>query len=109
MELLRSGKLEPDQRIFCRRTLTIAGRHMDCTHSPAINNLRASEALAYSCNTYLATVATRFTPAELKRFLERTGFSALTRFATDETTGRVAMAPDTPHLQLQALGEWGIE
>jgi cell division protein FtsI/penicillin-binding protein 2 len=109
MELMRSGKLEAGKRVFCRRTLTIAGRHMDCTHSPAVNNPNAPEALAYSCNIYFATVATQFTPAELKQLLERAGFTALTRLALDETTGRVTMAPDTPHLQLQALGEWGIE
>jgi cell division protein FtsI/penicillin-binding protein 2 len=109
MELLRSGKLEADKRVLCRRSLTIAGRHMDCTHSPAVNNLNASEALAYSCNTYFATVATQFTPTELKQLLERTGFTAVTRLAPDEATGRVATASDTPHLQLQALGEWGIE
>src|SRR5262249_34537920 len=80
-----------------------------CTHSPAVNNLNASEALAYSCNTYFATVAAQFTPVELKQLLERSGFTASTRLAPDEATGRVAMAPDTSHLQLQALGEWGIE
>ena len=30
LELLQSGKLDPEQRLVCRRKLTIAGRNMDC-------------------------------------------------------------------------------
>lgn len=109
MELLQSGKLDPAQRVFCRRTLTIAGRRMDCSHSPAANNLDAADALAYSCNTYFATMAARLSPAELKQILERAGFTAPSQLVPDEPVGRVSLADDTPHMQLQALGDWGIE
>lgn len=109
MVLLQSGKTDPAQAVFCRRKLTIAGRRMDCTHSPAVTKLDAAEALAYSCNTYFATMAARMSPADLRQAFERDGFTAPSRLAPEEAVGSVALAPDTPHLQLQALGDWGIE
>jgi cell division protein FtsI/penicillin-binding protein 2 len=109
MELLQSGKLDPQQRVFCRRSLTIAGRRMDCTHSPLVKNLDAADAIAYSCNTYFATMATRLTAPGLAQVFARAGFTAHTQLAPDEAAGRVLPAPDVPHLQLQALGDWGIE
>jgi cell division protein FtsI/penicillin-binding protein 2 len=109
MELLQSGRLDPEQRVFCRRSLTIAGRRMDCTHSPLVKNLDAADAVAYSCNTYFATMAARLTAVELTQVFARAGFTALTQLAPDEAAGRVVPAADVPHLQLQALGDWGIE
>ena len=109
LELLQAGKIDPEQRLICRRPLTIAGRRMDCTHSPAITNLDAADAIAYSCNSYFAQVAGRLSPAELAKAFERAGFTSRTEFAADEATGRVMAAADEPHLQLQALGYWGVE
>jgi Penicillin binding protein transpeptidase domain len=37
------------------------------------------------------------------------GFTSSTHFTENEAVGRISQAPDQPHLQLQALGEWGIE
>jgi cell division protein FtsI/penicillin-binding protein 2 len=109
MRLLESGKLDPARRLICHRTLTIAGRRMDCTHSPAITNLDASDAIAYSCNSYFAQVAVRLSPAELAGAFERAGFTARAGLAENEAAGRVVTATDVPRLQLQALGDWGIE
>src|SRR5262249_4902222 len=109
LELLQSGKLDPEQRLVCSRRLTIAGRSMDCTHSPAITHLDAADAIAYSCNSYFAQVATRLTPAELAGALERAGFASRSELVSDEAVGRVATAGDRPHQQLQALGYWGVE
>ena len=109
LELLQSGKLDPQQHIVCRRRLTLAGRNMDCTHSPAITDLDAADAIAYSCNSYFAQVATRLTPAELATALERAGLASRTELVADEAMGRVATAGDVPHQQLQALGYWGVE
>jgi penicillin-binding protein 2 len=107
--LLQSGKLNPEQHLVCRRLLTIAGRRMDCTHSPAVTNLDASDAIAYSCNSYFAQVAIRLRPSELAAGFARAGFTARTGLAENEAVGRVIAAADEPHLQLQALGDWGIE
>ena len=109
LELLQSGKVDPEQRLVCRRALTIAGRRMDCTHSPAVTNLDAADAIAYSCNTYFAQVATKLSPSDLAGTLERAGLTARTGLVHDEAVGRVNVAADEAHLQLQALGYWGVE
>jgi penicillin-binding protein 2 len=111
LELLRSGKLDPQQHLVCRRKLTLVGRRMDCTHSAAVTNLDAADALAYSCNSYFAQAATRLSPSELVEAFQRAGFTARTGLAQneDESAGRITPAPDLSHLQLQALGDWGVE
>ncbi len=109
LELLQSGKLDPRQPLVCRRRLTIAGRSMDCTHSPAITHLDATDAIAYSCNSYFAAAATRLPPAELAGALQRAGFASRTELVADEAVGKVETAADLPHQQLQALGYWGVE
>jgi membrane carboxypeptidase/penicillin-binding protein len=109
MELLQSGKIDPEQHLVCHRPLTIAGKRMDCTHSPAITNLDAADAIAYSCNSYFAQVAVRLSPSELAGVFERAGFTARTGLAEDEAVGRVVRAANQPHFQLQALGYWGVE
>lgn len=112
LELLQSGKIDPEQHLVCRRKLTLAGRRMDCTHSPAVANLAAADAIAYSCNSYFAQVAARLSPAELAEAFEHAGFASPTGLAGeagDEAAGRVAHARDLEHLQLQALGDWGVE
>lgn len=109
LELLQSGKLDQGQHLACHRRLSIAGRNMDCTHSPAITHLDAADAIAYSCNSYFAQVATRLTPAELAGALERAGLASRTDLVPEEAVGKVATAADAPHQQLQALGYWGVE
>jgi cell division protein FtsI/penicillin-binding protein 2 len=109
MELLQSGRVGASERVFCRRKLAIAGRRMDCTHSPAVTDLDAIAALAYSCNSYFANMAVRLSPAELQVVFERAGFTTPSRFTPDEAVGHISLAQDIPHLQLQALGDWGIE
>jgi len=109
LELLESGKIDPEQHLVCRRMLTIAGHRMDCTHSPAVTNLNAADAIAYSCNSYFAQAAVRLSPGELAQTFERAGFSAPTGLAEDEAEGRVVTAIGQPQFQLQALGYWGVE
>lgn len=108
-ELLRAGKIRPEQRLVCRRPLYISGRRMDCSHSPAITDLDASDAIAYSCNSYFASVATQLTPQELADVYRRAGFVSPTRLAPSEVAGRIMPAASTGELQLQALGDWGVE
>ncbi len=109
MELLQLGKVDPEQHLVCHRTLTIAGKRMTCTHSPAITNLDAADAIAYSCNSYFAQAAARLSLSELTEAFERAGFGARTGLAEDEAVGRIVPALDLPQLQLQALGYWGVE
>jgi cell division protein FtsI/penicillin-binding protein 2 len=109
IELLQAGKIDAGQRMACRLPLTIVGRHMDCSHSPAVSSLDAADAIAYSCNSYFAAVAPRLSPQELYNAFERAGFASRTGLAPEEAVGRISLASDEAHLQLQALGEWGIE
>jgi penicillin-binding protein 2 len=109
LELLRLGKLNPRQHVACHRLLTIGGRHMDCTHSAVVTDLDAADAVAYSCNTYFASVARRLAREELLDALARAGFASTTGLGRGEAVGRLSLAPDPDYMQLQALGYWGIE
>ena len=109
MELLAKRKINPEQHLMCRRPLYIGGKRMDCSHPAGITSLDAADAIAYSCNTYFSTVATRLDPAELAEAYRRSGFTSATHLAETEASGRIAQATDQPKLQLQALGEWGVE
>jgi cell division protein FtsI/penicillin-binding protein 2 len=109
MALLESGKVNQQTALVCKRELSIAGYKLDCTHPVTAQPLDPSAALAYSCNSYFSTVASRLTPLQLRDSLVRDGFNATTALAADEVSGTVALAQSPQHLQLQALGEWGIE
>ena len=109
MELLHSGKVQPDQRLACRRPLYIGGHRMDCTHSTAVTSLDASDAIAYSCNTYFSSVALRMSAGELADVFQRAGFTSPTGLSSAEAVGRVAAPRSQAELQLQALGNWGIQ
>ena len=107
--LLESGKLDPNQRILCRRKLRIGSVEMDCTHPASITELNAEDAIAYSCNTYVATVAQRLSAAELVNIFRRAGLDSPTGISADESVGHIATPADQQELQLEALGDRGIE
>jgi cell division protein FtsI/penicillin-binding protein 2 len=109
MALLESGKLTASQRLLCRRPLRIGGVRMDCTHPASVADLNAEEAIAYSCNSYFAEAATRLSGAELMQALRRAGFDSPSGLAKDEAAGRIEMPRDREMLQLEALGDRGIE
>lgn len=106
--LLESGKLNPMESFLCPYHLTIAGMRLDCPHPEKTGPMFPSSALAWSCNNFFASMATRFAPAELVRSLARWGFTSPARIARDERTGEIATARTQPDLQLEALGEFGI-
>lgn len=109
MALLESGKLDASQKLLCRRVLRIGGVKMDCTHPAAIVELDAAEAIAYSCNSYFAEAATRLTGTELAQALRRAGLDSPSGFAKEEASGRVETPHEREMLQLEALGDRGIE
>jgi penicillin-binding protein 2 len=65
-------------------------------------------ALAYSCNSYFSSVATRLTPGELRTAFLKYGFASPSGLAPNEATGSVALAGTQAELQLQAIGEGGV-
>ncbi len=65
---------------------------MDCTHPQSENAFDAEEALAYSCNSYFAEMAKRFTPEEAVNALGSYGVPAIRRYKNigKHTTDAVA-------------------
>ena len=108
LALLQAGKLDGHTALMCRRTVSIGGHKLDCTHPATPEPMVPASALAYSCNSYFTSVATRLTPAQLHDSFVRSGFSSASELAPDEVAGNVALAHSPEELQLQAIGEWGI-
>jgi cell division protein FtsI/penicillin-binding protein 2 len=109
MALLESRKLSASQRLACRRPLRIGGVRMDCAHPTSVVDLDAEEAIAYSCNSYFAEAATRLGGAELVEALRRAGLDSPSGLVKEEARGRIEIPRDRDTLQLEALGERGIE
>jgi len=105
--MVASGRWDPARRIACTRNLRIAGRSLACSHPPA-DPMDARQALAWSCNTYFATVARTLAPGELRRLLAPTGLLSQTGLAPAEASA-VLRAPQTPdESSLALLGVDGI-
>ncbi|MEP7305469.1 MAG: SpoIID/LytB domain-containing protein [Acidobacteriota bacterium] len=62
--------------IMCTREVSVAGHRLVCTHPDFHRPLRAAEALAFSCNVFAATVATRTSRSALDRALTSLGLPA---------------------------------
>jgi cell division protein FtsI/penicillin-binding protein 2 len=108
MALLETGKLDPQQQLICRRPLKIGSAQMDCTHPAEVRQLDAAEAIAYSCNSYVAQVASRLSGAELVEIFRRAGFDAPSGLVAQEVRGRIAQPSNLEELQLEALGYRGV-
>jgi len=108
LALLQAGKIDGQTALMCKRTVSIAGHKLDCTHPVTPEPLVPASALAYSCNSYFTSVATRLTPAQLHDSLVRSGFNSASGFSPDEVAGNVAIAHSPEEVQLQAIGGWGI-
>jgi cell division protein FtsI/penicillin-binding protein 2 len=109
MALLEAGKINAQTTLLCQRKLTLGGHNLDCAHPVTTQPLDPATALAYSCNSYFVNVATRLTPEQLREALVRDGFSSPSELAKDDAAGTVTLAQTQQQLQLQAIGEWGIE
>jgi cell division protein FtsI/penicillin-binding protein 2 len=108
LALLESGKVDRQTVLMCKRPLVIGGHKLDCTHPEVQQPFDPATALAYSCNSYFTSVATRLTPAELRNSLSIFGFGSASGLSPKEATGGVALAGTQAQLQLEAIGEWGI-
>ncbi|HEY4901618.1 MAG TPA: penicillin-binding transpeptidase domain-containing protein [Terriglobales bacterium] len=109
LALLEAGKVNSQTNLLCQRRLTLGGHNLDCAHPVTTQPLDPATALAYSCNSYFTNVATRLAPKQLRDALLRDGFSSPSGLTTDEVAGTVTLAKTQQQLQLQAIGEWGIE
>jgi cell division protein FtsI/penicillin-binding protein 2 len=109
MALLEAYKVNPEERLLCKRPLVIGGARMDCTHSTNVTQLNADDAIAYSCNSYFAQVAPRLSALELVQTFRRAGFDSPSGLASGEATGHINKPATRAELQLEALGDAGIE
>ena len=109
MELLGSGKLNPKQRLICKRPLRVGGLRLDCSHTPEVTQLDADDAIAYSCNSYVAEAALRLNGNELMEAFRRAGLDSLTALVKSESAGHMERPANQEQLQLTALGARGIE
>jgi penicillin-binding protein 2 len=93
---LQQNLIAPTATVFCRRDFRIGGQSYPCTHPQSNIAFTAQEALAYSCNTWFASLALRFTPSGLTE--------ALRTFHLHP--GMTPTVPD--QIQLIALGLAGV-
>jgi cell division protein FtsI/penicillin-binding protein 2 len=93
---LQQNLIAPATTVFCRRDLRIDNRSYPCTHPQSNISFTAQEALSYSCNTWFASLALRFTPSHLTESLRAFHL-------------RPAFTPARPEqMQLISLGVAGI-
>jgi penicillin-binding protein 2 len=109
LALIKAGKLHENEKLHCQRPLFVGAVRMDCTHSPAITELDAEEALAFSCNSYFAQVSPRLSAAELVQEFRQAGLNAPTGLVNEEAAGRIDQPVNQTELQLEALGDRGIK
>jgi len=109
LTLLQADKVDAHTALLCKRPLTIGGHKLDCPHPATNQPFEPPAALAYSCNFYFTNVSTRLTAVELHDSLVQMGFTAATGWLPHEVSGRVGLAHTQDELQLQAIGEWGID
>lgn len=109
MSLLEAGRLDPNQAFVCARALRIGSLQMDCTHPASVSLLKAEDAIAYSCNSYVAHAANKLSDRELVQALRRAGLDSPTLLVSDEAVGRIELPGNPDALELEALGERGVE
>jgi len=108
LALLNSSQFNPEERYYCHRKLRIATQTMDCTHPEVPAGFDASEALAYSCNSYFASLTSRLSGEVLRAQFQQAGLLSPSGLVPGEAVGRLRDPENREQLQLLALGEDGI-
>ena len=109
MALLESGRLDAQKKLLCHRPLYIGSARMDCTHPEDLTQLDAREAIAFSCNSYVAQAAVRFETDEVVQLYRRLGFDSASGMKDGEASGKILRAGTREEMELEALGHWGVE
>lgn len=100
---LRSRVINGDSRILCRERYTHENLHAVCSHKRHLQPLNPTEAIAYSCNYYFATVGERVKEDDLTETLAQFGFGRVTGIDNaDESSGVLLRNGWQP---LNAIGE----
>jgi len=106
--LLEAGKVNSEASVMCKRPLIVGSHQLTCSHPDVKQPIDPVTAIAYSCNTWFTTMATRLTPNELRNSFLHDGFGSPTGLLADEASGSVLLAASSEELQLQAIGESGV-
>jgi cell division protein FtsI/penicillin-binding protein 2 len=101
---IREGRARTGTTAVCRGNLRIAGRNLACTHPREQSVFNAETALAYSCNTWFANLARRFTPQEAVGVLHSGGFGSPTGLTGNEAAGTLTEPENEAGVQLLVLG-----
>src|ERR1041384_166253 len=100
---LRSGALDKDARLLCRKHYESRDAHFTCSHPASLPPFSPAQALAYSCNYFFARVGERLKADDFNATLAAYGFGARTGLADEfEQPGKLPRA--RWHMS-EALGE----
>jgi stage II sporulation protein D len=100
---LRSGVIDENSRTLCRERYTRNGAKAVCSHKAHLQPLNPTQAIAYSCNYYFATVGERLKEDDLTATLSEFGFGRVTGVNNpDESSGVLLRKGWQP---LNAIGE----
>jgi membrane peptidoglycan carboxypeptidase len=100
---LRAGIIGPDTAMTCGAKYKREDVVDTCSHPPNLPPLTPTEALAYSCNYYFATVAEKLKEEQISSMLSDFGFGRVTGVAAEsESAGSLARGQWQPE---SAVGE----
>ncbi len=84
---LRAGLVDEDSRTTCPGRFTGLSFSLPCVHADHLPPFTPSQAIAYSCNYYFATVGQRLGRDKLIETLRQFGFGQPSGFAQSEASG----------------------
>jgi stage II sporulation protein D (peptidoglycan lytic transglycosylase) len=84
---LRAGLVDEDSRTTCPGRFTGLSFSLPCVHADHLPPFTPSQAIAYSCNYYFATVGQRLGREKLAETLRQFGFGQPSGFGESEASG----------------------
>src|SRR5215471_9990978 len=84
---LRAGLIDENSRTTCPGRFTGLSFSLPCVHADHLPPFTPSQAIAYSCNYYFATVGQRLGRGKLTETLRQFGFGQPSGFAESEASG----------------------
>jgi cell division protein FtsI/penicillin-binding protein 2 len=104
---LESGVVQPQATVLCHRNLRILGHNLSCSHPQTNVAFNAEEALAYSCNTYFADLASRLSGEQAVAVLREYGLGQSSS-SSSESSAHLRPHTTREDTQLLVLGLAGI-
>src|SRR5207244_12404846 len=86
---LRAGLIDENSRTACPGRFTGLSFSLPCVHADHLPPLNPSEAIAYSCNYYFASLGQRLGREQLVETLRSFGFGQATGISPSEASGIV--------------------